>query len=155
MTKEDFDRLNPKKYKKPSVTIPIASKAPDYIPVETEDLKKDLAKWLKEKPTPETSTPSTSENIKILALENYRRAIKPKIERAWQKPSSLSLSHPTTVVEFDLLPSGKIIHLRIIKSSGSATFDNSVKKAFRNVNSLGKVPYGSSLKQLRLTFEMR
>lgn len=155
MTKEDFDRLNPKKYIKPSVTIPTASKAPEYIPVETEDLKKDLAKWVKEKPIPKKNTLTRNENIKVLALENYKRGIKPKIERAWQKPSSLSVSRPTAVVQFDLLPSGKIINLRVIQSSGNATFDNSVKKAFRNVNSLGKVPYGSSLKQLRLTFEMR
>lgn len=81
------------------------------------------------------------------AVNVYVAGLNDLLKQAWNNPQ-LAL---TTVVEFDVAPSGRFSNVRVVKRSGNAAFDESVLAAFREVSSGGPTPEGRSL-QLRFNF---
>lgn len=86
------------------------------------------------------------------ALDSYIGRLREALRRHWAKPLGLA----TTVsaeVEFDVQANGRLINVRISRSSGNGEFDRSVQDAFTALGSAGATPDGRAQK-LRLTFRM-
>jgi TonB family protein len=90
---------------------------------------------------------SGSSDAARTAVNIYVAGLNDLLKEAWNNPQ-LAL---TTVVEFDVAPSGRISNVRITSKSGNAAFDESVLAAFRQVPSGGPTPEGRAL-ELRFRF---
>ncbi|ADE55780.1 TonB family protein [Coraliomargarita akajimensis] len=90
---------------------------------------------------PKSQQPTRAE---MDALQRYIAALGANLDRAWRRPQSLGGSRLAVTVFFDVSSSGVITNIRFRPSSGDATFDQSVRAAFRAVRSPGPTPTGRS-----------
>ena len=156
ISKEAFDQMHPKTASKTRPIFPQTSKV-EFQAIDSKDLQQALEKPLPSVTVPsieaiEATLPATSQNVEAEVLA-YQQSIKPKIEAAWRRPYD-SAEGLRAVVQFDVLPNGSVVNIRIVKASGNKRFDGSIWEAFRNMGALGKVPDGSILRALQLTFEL-
>ena len=79
----------------------------------------------------------------IAALDAYWGRLIRALKAAYDQPDNVS-ELLTARVSFFLAPDGSITAVRIIKSSGDPSYDESVLAAFREVRSIGAVPGGKS-----------
>lgn len=88
------------------------------------------------------------------AFMQYLAELKQKLDAVWLKPQSLSkLTHLEALVEFTIEPSGKLNAVHVVGASGQPLFDESVIRAFTQLQSAGRPPDGKRY-SLRLTFRM-
>jgi len=81
--------------------------------------------------------------LMIAALDAYWTRLIRALKAAYDQPDNVS-ELLTARVSFFLAPDGSITAVRIIKSSGDPSYDESVLAAFREVRSIGAVPGGKS-----------
>ena len=125
-------------------------KNPKKIP-KKENLKKSLVP--KVEPLPRFTTESSDEhqylkppesnqaqNQKV--LEAYAQYVYRTLNSYWDKPRSQLASNTQIKVQFTLLGSGAIQSFKIINSSGSASFDNSIKAIFDSIGAFKPTPIG-------------
>lgn len=65
--------------------------------------------------------------------EKFQALIRDRLSRAWYPPSSAT-SEMTATLEITLLPTGELVSVRLINSSGNTAFDNSALSAVRGLN---------------------
>ncbi|KXU35995.1 hypothetical protein AXK11_04770 [Cephaloticoccus primus] len=85
-------------------------------------------------------------------LDAYISLLRQRLRAAHSKPAGLS-DQLQTKVRFAIGADGTLSNLRIITSSGSREFDESVLAAFRKVRSIGPTPNGKS-DTWELTFKL-
>jgi len=86
-------------------------------------------------------------------LEAYIALLRQRLRAAHVKPAGLS-DLLQTKVRFAIAADGILSNLRIVTSSGSREFDDSVLAAFRKVRSIGPTPNGKA-DTWELTFKLR
>jgi colicin import membrane protein len=65
--------------------------------------------------------------------QSYTQAIKRRIEDNWSRPTS-ARNNMQAVLEIQLVPTGRVVSVSVIKSSGNAAFDRSAEQAVRQVD---------------------
>lgn len=100
--------------------------------------------------------PATSGALKIDAAEfpfpEYLALIQYRIETQWQPPLSGRGNFLTTVF-FRIMPDGRVIDIRIEKTSGNFVMDQAALRAVSNANPLPPLPEGSGLPSLGVHFD--
>jgi protein TonB len=86
------------------------------------------------------------------ALDRYISRLREALRRNWEKPSGVA-SSISAEVEFNVSSNGRLTNVRITRSSGNRTFDQSVREAFDRLGSAGATPNGKP-QELRITFRM-
>lgn len=86
-------------------------------------------------------------------LESYQALLLQRLSAAHQKPSGLS-DLLTAEVRFSIAADGGLSSVKIVRSSGSVEFDESVLRAFKKVRTIGRTPTGKSY-VWTVTFRMR
>lgn len=86
-------------------------------------------------------------------LDGYIALLLQRLRAAHEKPSGLS-DLLQTKVRFNIGSNGVLSDVRVVTSSGSAEFDQSVLNAFRKVRTIGPPPNGKS-DVWTVTFKMR
>lgn len=137
MDYETFLKKNPRKIpKKENLNKPIVPKVvPKVEPLPrftTESSNKD--QHLK----PPTSNQPKDQKV----LEAYAQYVYKTLNSYWDKPRSQLASITQIKVQFTLLGSGAIQSFKIIKSSGSASFDNSIEAIFDSIGAFKPTPLG-------------
>ena len=79
----------------------------------------------------------------IAALDAYFNRLVNAVRAAWEMPDSVT-DLLVAKVSFHLGADGSITQVKIVKSSGSTEYDDSVVDAFQRVRSIGAVPNGKS-----------
>ncbi|KXU34111.1 hypothetical protein AXK12_07995 [Cephaloticoccus capnophilus] len=147
MTKAEFDRLHGNK-PNPTAVKPTANRpAPPVRQISTRGIV--------------GGSPSVSEGAGGTALsraesdllEAYIALLRQRLRAAHTKPAGLS-DLLQAKVRFAIAADGTLSNLRIVTSSGSREFDDSVLAAFRKVRSIGPTPNGKA-DTWELTFKLR
>lgn len=122
-----------KKQGKPKASKPkaVVAKVVVVPKIKTKDVKKVLDEKIKR-----------SARVSEEALSAYEALVRSRIDAYWEQPGSFLGYQNSAVMDFDIDVSGRIIGVRIVKSSGSATFDESVKNAFEKIGRVGVPPNG-------------
>ena len=81
--------------------------------------------------------------VMIAALDAYFSRLVSAVRAAWEMPDSVT-DMLGAKVSFHLGADGSITAVKIVKSSGSTDYDDSVIDAFHRVRSIGAVPGGKS-----------
>ena len=79
----------------------------------------------------------------IAALDAYFNRLVNAVRAAWEMPDSVT-DLLVAKVSFHLGADGSITQVKIVKSSGSTEYDDSVVDAFQHVRSIGAVPGGKA-----------
>lgn len=88
-------------------------------------------------------------------VDEYVLYIKEKVQRSWIKPPASSAGL-ACLVQVRLIPSGEVIDVRIIRSSGDAAFDRSVETAVFKASPLPVPPDPEVMNSFRsLRFEFK
>ena len=87
-------------------------------------------------------------------LDAYFSLLYQRLQEAHEKPHGLS-DVLSAMAEYTIAQDGTISRVRIIRSSGSAEFDQSVLSAFRNVGSIGPRPDSGGTLVRKVLFKMR
>lgn len=87
-------------------------------------------------------------------LDGYFSLLIQRLKSAHERPEGVS-DLLNAQAEFTIAPDGTISRVRIVRSSGSSEFDQSVLSAFRNVGTIGPRPDTGGLLTKRVTFKMR
>lgn len=145
MTKAEFDRLNANK-RRPA---PKQSQ-PKQIKVRTIDAN-SFANVSSKTLTGAGGKALTREEGRL--LDSYIALLKQRLRSAHQKPQGLS-DLLKAMVRFRIGSDGVLSSVKIVKSSGSDEFDQSVLRAFAKVRTIGRPPHGKS-DVWTLTFRMR
>lgn len=74
------------------------------------------------------------------ALLSFARALRARLNSAWNRPPSLANRPLEATVRFQVAPDGTLQGVRITRSSGVALFDSSVRQAFRQVGKVDPPP---------------
>ena len=74
------------------------------------------------------------------ALLSFARALRARLNTAWTRPPSLANRDLEATVRFQVAPDGTLQGVRILRSSGVALFDASVREAFRRVGRVDAPP---------------
>jgi len=147
MSKAEFDRLHGNK-PNPTAVRPTANRPPPRVrQINTRGIV--------------GGSPSVSEGAggTVLSraesdlLEAYIALLRQRLRAAHVKPAGLS-DLLQTKVRFAIAADGTLSNLRIVTSSGSREFDDSVLAAFRKVRSIGPTPNGKA-DTWELTFKLR
>jgi len=147
MSKAEFDRLHGNK-PNPTAVKPAANRPPPRVrQINTRGIV--------------GGSPSVSEGAGGTALsraesdllEAYIALLRQRLRAAHVKPAGLS-DLLQTKVRFAIAADGTLANLRIVTSSGSREFDESVLAAFRKVRSIGPTPNGKA-DTWELTFKLR
>jgi len=147
MSKAEFDRLHGNK-PNPTAVKPAANRPPPRVrQISTRGIV--------------GGSPSVSEGAGGTALsraesdllEAYIALLRQRLRAAHVKPAGLS-DLLQTKVRFAIAADGTLSNLRIVTSSGSREFDESVLAAFRKVRSIGPTP-NSKADTWELTFKLR
>lgn len=133
----DFFKKNPKKDPKPQKPQP----AKPYVApkIDTSRIERDLQKNL---PTTVHNPSGSLSAAERTALQRYGDQLNRRLNSAWIKPENLAGVGLVVTVVFDVSSSGRISNVRLSPASGNASFDASVKAAFRRVGSGGVTPTG-------------
>ncbi|WIO73382.1 cell envelope integrity protein TolA [Porticoccaceae bacterium LTM1] len=97
-----------------------------------------------------------AENDEQIA-NSYQNVIQQKIQNNWSRPPSARRDMEATV-EIQLVPTGRVVSVRIIKSSGNDAFDRSVEQAVRKADSFPELKkmesrvFESYFRNLQLVF---
>ena len=140
MSAADFFKKNPKpdpKPRKPQPTKP-AFVAPT---IDTSRIQQNLQNNL---PTTVHNPSGSLTAAERTALQRYGDQLNRRLNRAWIKPANLAGVGLQVTVVFDVSSSGRISNIRLRPASGNASFDASVKAAFKRVGSGGVTPTGQS-----------
>lgn len=86
------------------------------------------------------------------ALNSYMSKLKARIDAAWEKPDDASNSGISAIVQFTVGDNGLITARRIVKSSGSSNFDQTVLNVFDRLGYVGTPPGGGNT--FKLTFSL-
>lgn len=101
-----------------------------------------------------------SQKLSEEAAQSYIAAITNRIEMNWSRPPS-ARNGMNCILSIQLVPTGKVIDVKVVKSSGNSAFDRSaeqaVKKAERFPELVGMDPrvFEQNFRQLKLNFEPR
>lgn len=76
-------------------------------------------------------------------LDGYLAMLQRQLKAAHEKPAGLG-EHLSVTISFTLSASGAMGDVRVVRSSGSAEFDQSALAAFRAVRSIGERPDGKT-----------
>jgi colicin import membrane protein len=87
-------------------------------------------------------------------LDAYFSLLYQRLREAHEKPTGLS-DLLSAMAEYRIDGDGAISNVRIIRSSGSPEFDQSVLSAFRNVGSIGPRPDRGGPMIKKVLFKMR
>lgn len=85
-------------------------------------------------------------------MGDYQDYVRSVIDSGWRQPEDFSGYTNPALFEFDIDKLGRICNVRVLKSSGSNIFDESVRLAFTRANSLRPTPDGRTFAGCRLTF---
>lgn len=69
---------------------------------------------------------------------SYAQLIREKVEQRWSRPPS-ARSNMKCLLAISMVPSGMVIDVRVIESSGNSAFDRSAVRAVQKVNSFSEV----------------
>lgn len=146
---KDFREKNPEKTPQPPKPQPPkpAFKAPT---IDTSRIQRDLQKSL---PTTVHNPSGSLTQAELTALDRYNALLSSRLNRAWIKPANLAGVGLAVNVVFDVSSSGRISNIRLRPASGNASFDASVKAAFKRVGSGGVTPTGQG-HRFTMSFQM-
>ncbi len=90
-----------------------------------------------------TASGTNGNKATIAALDAYFARLTNALRAAWEQPDSM-VDLLVAKVSFHLAADGSISRVKIVKTSGSQEYDQSVLDAFSRVRSIGAVPGGKS-----------
>lgn len=145
MSYEDFVKAQGKPISKEVKTVAVQAVAAPKI--QTPDLKKNFEQRLS---SIETLNSITEGSGGVVA--EYQDYVRSMIDSSWEQPKDFSGYNNGALFEFDIDKFGRIYNVRVVKSSGSRIFDESVQQAFVRVGEVKATPNGRALAGCRLTF---
>lgn len=92
-----------------------------------------------------------------VTAQSYVDAISSRIENNWSRPPSARLGMQC-VLEIQLVPTGRVVDVKIVESSGNASFDRAAEQAVRRIDQFEEVRdmpsevFERHFRQLRLVF---
>lgn len=92
-----------------------------------------------------------------IAAQSYTDVISARIENNWSRPPSARLGMQV-VLEIQLVPTGRVVDVSIVESSGNAAFDRSAEQAVRRIEQFEEVRdmpsevFERHFRRLRLVF---
>lgn len=86
---------------------------------------------------------------------NYAQAIRAKIKSSLNFGGDAINSNPKVVFKVDLLPSGEVLNVKLLKSSGIPAFDEAVEKAINKASPLPKKKDGSVDREIEVTYNLK
>ncbi|MDB5753810.1 MAG: protein TolA, partial [Massilia sp.] len=86
----------------------------------------------------------------------YLASITSKIKSTTSYAGNTDVSgNPTVVFKVEQLPTGEVISVRLVKSSGVLTFDDAVEKGINKASPLPKKKNGTVERTLEIVFKMK
>jgi colicin import membrane protein len=86
---------------------------------------------------------------------NYAQAVRAKIKSALNFGGDNVPGNPKVVFKIDLLPSGDVLGVKLVKSSGIPAFDDAVEKAINKASPLPKKKDGSVDRDIEVTYNLK
>ena len=86
---------------------------------------------------------------------NYAQAIRAKIKSSLNFGGDAINSNPKVVFTVVLLPSGEVMNVKLLKSSGVPAFDEAVEKAINKASPLPKKKDGSVDREIEVTYNLK
>ncbi len=86
---------------------------------------------------------------------NYAQAIRAKIRSSLNFGGDAINSNPKVIFKVDLLPSGEVLNVKLLKSSGVPAFDDAVEKAINKASPLPKKKDGSVDREIEVTYNLK
>ena len=92
-----------------------------------------------------------------LAANSFRRLIQKRLSDNWSRPPSARLGMQATL-RLNLVPTGRIVGIAIISSSGDQAFDRSVEQAaskagyFEEIDSMSAKMFEQSFRTIEVLF---
>lgn len=145
MSYEDFVKAQGTPVVKESKAV--AVQAVTVPRIQTPDIKKNFEEKLS---SIAALSSTTGESGGVVA--EYQDYVRSMIDSSWEQPKDFSGYSNGALIEFDIDKFGRIYNVRVVKSSGSRIFDESVQHAFARVGGVKATPDGRSLAGCRLTF---
>lgn len=90
--------------------------------------------------------------------QSYVDVIAQRIENSWSRPPSARMGMQC-VLEIQLVPTGQVVNVTVIESSGNSAFDRSAEQAVKRIDRFEEVQgmpshvFESQFRQLRLVFK--
>ncbi len=120
----------------PTQRTPAPRPAPKAPQIDLSQIRKGLERVAQ--PTSPTAAPPTQRELEAMA--GFERMLTRQIDIAWNKPPEASARDLVTVVSFTVQADGRITDVRVTRSSGNSSFDNSTLAAVRNARGFGTPP---------------
>jgi colicin import membrane protein len=98
-----------------------------------------------------------SNQVDDVNTKSYDELIAERVSQNWSRPPS-ALKGMVTVLEIKMLPTGQVVGVRVVKSSGDAAFDRSAEQAvkkvdrFEEVKNIPPVIFEKKYRQFTFTF---
>jgi colicin import membrane protein len=98
-----------------------------------------------------------SSQVDDVSTKTYDELIAERVSQNWSRPPS-AVKGMVTVLEIKMLPTGQVVGVRVVKSSGDAAFDRSAEQAvkkvdrFEEVKNIPPVIFEKKYRQFTFTF---
>lgn len=102
-----------------------------------------------------TSTSDSPRSTGPRGDPNYAQAIRAKIKSSLSFGGDSVAGNPKAVFKIDLLPSGEVLAVKLLKSSGIPAFDDAVEKAINKASPLPKKKDGSVDRDIEVTYNLK
>jgi colicin import membrane protein len=79
-----------------------------------------------------------SDSVDDVSTKSYEELIAERVRQNWNRPPS-ARNGMTTVLEIRMLPTGQVLGVRVVKSSGDAPFDRAAEQAVKRVDRFEEV----------------
>lgn len=74
-----------------------------------------------------------SDRSDAVTVQSYEAVIRQRIEESWSRPPSARIGMQATL-EINMVPTGQVVNVRVIKGSGDIAFDRSAEQAVKRVD---------------------
>ena len=92
-----------------------------------------------------------------IEANSYRQAIQQRLSRNWSRPPSARLGMET-MIRLQLVPTGRVVGVTVLESSGDEAFDRSVEQAalkaapFEELRSMSPILFDNKFRQVDVLF---
>lgn len=79
-----------------------------------------------------------SDRSDAVTVQSYEAVIRQRIEESWSRPPSARIGMQATL-EINMVPTGQVVNVRVIKGSGDIAFDRSAEQAVKRVDRFSEI----------------
>lgn len=79
-----------------------------------------------------------SDRSDAVTVQSYEALIRQRIEESWSRPPSARMGMQA-ILEINMVPTGQVVNVRVVKGSGDIAFDRSAEQAVKRVDRFSEI----------------